>query len=340
MNEFHIQWHITDRCNLRCLHCYQDQFTREPELDWQHLKYICDNLFATMEKWNARLTIALTGGEPLVKEELWQLIDYLGASPLVASLSIITNGTIIDRYLSHLKQHQKLDKLLISLDGFTPATNDTIRGKGTFDKTIANIRLVKQLGLPVVVMYTLLKRNVEEAKSVIDFAKQYSIDSVILERFIPLGKSKGIATDVVTGKELDELYRHIFAQIDLEYIPEEMVKYRAVRLEFEKENVHPILYGAECIVGKDGMALLPDGTVLPCRRLYLPIGNLLKTPLDELWQTSEILQNVRTKKKFQGKCGTCTILDCFGCRAMTYALTGDYLAEDPHCWTKKIQTDK
>jgi AdoMet-dependent heme synthase len=103
-------------------------------------------------------------------------------------------------------------------------------------------------------------------------------------------------------------------------------------LEFEKDTVRPILYGAECIVGKDGMALLPDGTVFPCRRLNIPIGNLLETPLDQLWQQSEVLENIRTKKKLQGKCGTCAILDCFGCRAMTYALTGDYLAADPHCW--------
>jgi len=332
MNEFHIQWHITDRCNLRCLHCYQDQFSREPELDWERLKLICDNLFATMEKWNARLTIALTGGEPLLKEEIWQLLECLDEFPIVSSLSIITNGTIIERSLSSLKQYRKLDKILISLDGFTSLTNDAIRGKGTFAKTIANIQLVKQLGLPIVILFTLSKRNIEEAKFVIEFAKKHPIDGIIFERFIPLGQSKPLATEVISGEDLDRLYRDIFTQCDLEYIPEEMVKYRALQLQFDKDEIHPTLLGAECIVGKDGLALLPDGTILPCRRFNLSIGNLLETSLDEIWRTSKVLHNIRNKELFKGTCGVCRIADCCGCRAMTYALTGDYLASDPHCW--------
>jgi radical SAM protein with 4Fe4S-binding SPASM domain len=332
MNEFHIQWHITDRCNLRCLHCYQEQFTRDPELDWQRLQLICDNLFATMEKWNAKLTVALTGGEPLLKEELWQLLDKLGASPFVASLSIITNGTVIDRYLTQLKKYRKLDNLLISLDGITAETNDTIRGKGTFAKTITNIRAAQQLGIPIVIMFTLLKRNLADAKSIIPFSKYLGIDRVILERFIPLGQGKELLHEVISGIDLDRLYRDIFTQCELEYHPEEMVKYRALQLRFEKDGISPTLLGAECIVGKDGMALLPDGTIFPCRRFNLPIGNLLETSLDELWRTSEVLHNIRNKELFKGTCSVCRIADCFGCRAMTYALTGDYLAADPHCW--------
>ena len=111
MTEFHIQWHITDRCNLRCLHCYQEQFTRDNELNWQRLNLICDNLFATMEQWNAKLTIALTGGEPLLKEELWRLLDKLGVSLFVSSLSIITNGMVIDRYFPQLKKERNLARM-------------------------------------------------------------------------------------------------------------------------------------------------------------------------------------------------------------------------------------
>ncbi|MDI6783432.1 MAG: radical SAM/SPASM domain-containing protein, partial [bacterium] len=192
--------------------------------------------------------------------------------------------------------------------------------------------LVKQLGFPVVIMFTLLKRNVEEAKFVIDFAKKHLIDGIIFERFIPLGQSKPLVTEIISGKELDGLYRYIFNQCDLDYNPDEMVKYRALQLQFEDDLVHPTVYGAECIVGKDGMAILPDGTVLPCRRFNLPIGNLLETPLVHLWQNSDVLLNIRNKKNYKGKCSSCTIPDCFGCRAMTYALTGDKFAEDPHCW--------
>ncbi|MCX7918758.1 MAG: radical SAM protein [bacterium] len=335
MTEFHIQWHITDRCNLRCLHCYQEQFTRDTELHWQQLQHICDNLFATMEQWNAQLTIALTGGEPLLKEELWQLMDILSSSPVVSSLSIITNGTVINRYLSELNQVRNLTQLLVSLDGITAETNDAIRGKGTFAKTIANIQLAKeQLEVPIGIMFTLLNRNFAEAHDIIPFAKNLAVDSVILERFIPLGQGRDLKHEVISTRNLDNLYRNLFIQCDLEYHPEEMVKYRALQLLFEKDSVHPTLLGAECVVGKDGMALLPDGTVFPCRRFNIPIGNLLDTSLDELWRTSDVLRNIRNKELYKGACSICRVTDCFGCRAMTYALTGDYLAEDLHCCIK------
>lgn len=329
MDKFYIQWHITDRCNLRCIDCYQEKYTRENELSWQQLHVLCDKLIDTMKKWDKELKITLTGGEPLLKEELWDILKYLDKSNYISELSIITNGTIIDKYISELQGYTKLKEIYISLDGITSDSNDSIRGAGTFKKTIDNIKLLLLNNIPVVIMFTLLKRNINDAKSLLNFAENLGVDGFIIERFVPLGQGKKVINEVVSGEELNELYRHIFNESGFEYQIEEVIKYRAVRAEFKPELQ---LFGAECIVGKDGMALLPDGTILPCRRFNLPIGNLVKSSLDEIWTKSDVLHNVRNKKYLKGKCKTCEIVDCIGCRAMTYALTGDYLAEDPHCW--------
>ena len=75
--QFYIQWHITNLCNLRCKHCYQDDFSKKNDLDWQGLQRISDNLLATLEEWDKTGCIHLTGGEPLLKPELFNLLDDL-----------------------------------------------------------------------------------------------------------------------------------------------------------------------------------------------------------------------------------------------------------------------
>jgi radical SAM protein with 4Fe4S-binding SPASM domain len=77
---------------------------------------------------------------------------------------------------------------------------------------------------------------------------------------------------------------------------------------------------------------MPEGTVYPCRRFPISVGNLLEKSLEEIWEKSELLEKLRYKKNLKGKCGRCEVEDCSGCRSLALSLTGDYLEEDPHCW--------
>lgn len=328
---FHIQWHISNRCNLCCIHCYQEQFTSKNELCWKRLQIICDNLISTMQRWNKKLSLTLTGGEPFLKSELWQIIEYLGQSEYIDTVKIITNGMLIDKYISNIVRYPKLKEILVSIDGVTAESNDSIRGVGVFNTVIENIKLLNSYQVPITIMFTLLNHNLQDAYLLFDFAKTLSVDGYIIERFIPLGQGERLIDEVVPGEKMDELYQHISNQCQEIYLSEEMIKYRAMSIKFGKEVE---LYGGECIVGRDGLAILPQGDILPCRRFNLVIGNGLDESLSEIWANSQILNNLRCKENLKGKCGVCPITDCYGCRAMTFALTGDYLLEDPHCWLK------
>jgi radical SAM protein with 4Fe4S-binding SPASM domain len=81
----------------------------------------------------------------------------------------------------------------------------------------------------------------------------------------------------------------------------------------------------------DGLCIMPEGEVFPCRRFPVSIGNLLVRRLEEIWDESEILKKVRKKENLKGKCGNCDIQECRGCRSLALSITGDYLGEDPHC---------
>ena len=134
-DQFHIQWHITNLCNLRCRHCYQDDFSVRDDLDGPGLRKVADAILAAAQAWNRTLLIHLTGGEPLLKEELFPLLDHLGRQPEVDELGLITNGLCLDRRMvSRLAAIPKLRKIKISLDGAEPEINDAIRQRGTFEK--------------------------------------------------------------------------------------------------------------------------------------------------------------------------------------------------------------
>ena len=329
-DSFYVQWHILDRCNLRCRHCYQDNFSMKHEPDWPKLRQAADNLLDTMNTWNTKLDVALTGGEPFLKPELPSLLDYLNRSPHVENISIITNGTLRPNDFQYLTEVPKLKELRISLDGTTPETNDLIRGKNSLAKTLASIQYWQSLDIPITLMFTVMKRNRREIPRLIEFGKKLGVHGIIIERFFPLGHGSEIKDDTLDGKEFLAVWQEVLQQAQLSAEPEDLIPYRAIQIRLDDSETD--ILGSGCVVAKDGMALLPDGTILPCRRFTLPIGNILEAPLHETWANSPILAKLQDKSLLKGKCGTCAVADCIGCRAMCYCLEKDFLAQDPHCF--------
>lgn len=327
---FYIQWHLVDRCNLRCQHCYQDDFSAEQELSFSSLKEIASNLFKSMEKWQSKLKVVLTGGEPFLKKELPELMEYLNGSSRVIEISIITNGLFFPRWLEEIKHITKFKEIMVSLDGVTSATNDSIRGKGTFSQIMAGIRKFRELDIPLIIMFTTMKRNQSEAPMLFDLAREIGARGFIIERFFPLGQGKNLDKEALSGTEFLYLWQKVLNHCRTKASPEELIPYRAIKVELGR--LKPEVYGSECIIGRDGLALMPGGNVFPCRRFPLPLGNLLNEPLDEIWKNAGFIRDLRNKKKLKGKCHSCAIKDCIGCRAMSYALTGDPFAPDPNCW--------
>jgi radical SAM protein with 4Fe4S-binding SPASM domain len=137
------------------------------------------------------------------------------------------------------------------------------------------------------------------------------------------------------GRQFLALWDVLLEQLGIEADPADLIRFRGIKLAVRKGK--PKIFGSDCIVGCDGMALMPDGTIFPCRRLPLPAGNLREQRLKDLWASSELLQSLRDKARFKGRCGSCAVEGCIGCRAMTYALSGDPLGEDPHCWLEEWQ---
>lgn len=159
---FYFQWHITNKCNLRCSHCYQESYTDQSDLSLEELKETADKIFSTMAKWQKKGDISITGGEPFLKKELFPLLSYLDNSDKISRLDVLCNGILItDEIASKLKKIKKLQNVQISLDGATPEIHDQIRGPGTFEKAMSGIRILVSHNIDVKVMFTLQQLNKE-----------------------------------------------------------------------------------------------------------------------------------------------------------------------------------
>ncbi len=330
-DSFHFQWHITNLCNLHCEHCYQDDFSTKRDLDWSGLRKVSDNLLNTLREWDQKACIHVTGGEPLLRPELFHLLDHLDRQQAVDELGIITNGLLMGREtMRRLSDFSKLKKIKISLDGADAETNDAIRSKGVFEKVMRNISLTREeKRFEVIVMFTVMKRNFRNLPSLFKLCQDSGINGLIIERFIPLGKGKGVMNGVLGREEWSEMIGMLTRFFSIEEKDHSVLPYQAFQISFTGEE--PELLGAPCVIGVDGLCIMPEGNVFPCRRFPVSIGNLLETPLKQMWNQSGLLQELREKGNLKGRCGRCGIRDCRGCRSLALALTNDYLAEDPHC---------
>jgi len=328
---FHIQWHITNLCNLHCKHCYQEDFSKKYDLERAGLKRVSDHILATLSEWNRKACIHLTGGEPLLKEELFSLLNYLDAKPEIEELGIITNGLLFNRdIVERLSAFSKLKKIKVSLDGADAEVHDSIRQKGSFEKVVQNLSLIKQENrFEIFLMFTLMKRNYKDFLSLVPLCQDLGVDGLILERFIPLGNGRKMVNEVLDIDQWKDLLGTLSRFISTEMNEDQLFPYQAFQLIFRQDETE--LLGAPCVIGRDGLCIMPEGTVLPCRRFPIPIGNLMNESLKEIWEGSSLLDQLRRKKNLKGRCGKCEIEDCRGCRSLAFALTGDYLEEDPHC---------
>jgi len=344
---FNFQWHITEKCNLRCTHCYQEDYSSAGEMCFEELRFVADKLIQTLSKWNKKGKIAITGGEPFVKNELFPLLEYLNESPQIANMYILSNGTLIDEKIcKEIGNIKKVSRVQISLDGASARTHNAIRGEGTFEKAIEAIKLLSSqsdYGIKVNLMFTLQKCNKEDIPALFDLAIEKKINSLLVERFVPCGSGKQIESEMLSSHELQEVFQYMSDRADLEYDKGNrlmVVKQRPlwINIDLEKANVNAKIplhkqVGGICSIGFDNLTILHDGTILPCRRLNIPLGNLKHDTLFDIWYTSEVLWDKRNKGNLKGKCNSCELIPlCSGCRAMAYACTGDYLGEDTQCW--------
>ena len=330
VDEFYFQWHITERCNKHCRHCYQNGHPMA-DLPLADLELVLRRMDEALVKWDRQGSLSFTGGEPFVRQsELFALMNQVDQMHSFAFYDILTNGSLIsDDVVRALKNQRKLRRVQVSLEGSKPAINDTIRGDGSYQETLDAIRKMKRHRLTVSIMATVSRINYQDIPALIELLDNEGVDTFAMERLIPEGRGELLRSQLLSSEELRKLYESVYA-MSLQKKGIRILMYRPL---FTLVAPNDSNVGALCSVGNNALTIMPDGTVYPCRRLPIPIGNILTDGLFTIWYDSEVLWKIRNPKNIEGKCQDCELLaNCRGCRAMAYFCSGDYMAEDIQCW--------
>jgi MoaA/NifB/PqqE/SkfB family radical SAM enzyme len=281
LKAFGFQWHITDRCNLRCAHCYQDSFAPLPAENLKNLKTLADRIFKSLSP--ARVTVNLTGGEPLLVPWLFELIDHLQSFGNLEEISLITNGTVTTpEVLDGIRRFEKIRYLKVSLESGIHEVNDYIRGAGSLAKVSDGIlRYRRVTDKPVILMVTLGGYNLDSIEETVRYADFVGASGVIFERFIPLGHGRKLDRQVLSADEWSQAVESIARASRTGVDPRALAPYRAFWVWLDPKKTER-LQGALCNLGDESMALMPDGTVYPCRRLPVSVGNALSEPFSRI----------------------------------------------------------
>lgn len=327
--EFYVQWHFIDSCNLRCLHCYQDDYDHK-EIDIKTLDSIFFQLDEAMAKWNMKCYVSFTGGEPFLRPEgLFHLMGLVENSPNFKNMAILTNGTLITPIIAKkIKRYKKLNEVQVSLDGHDKSSHELIRGAGTFSRAAESIRMLKNHGIKTTIMFTLHKKNAASAPHMPALAASLNADSVTVERMTPMTQEEKRDYFIEPG-ELKQIYTNVFNNA------KDVLLNKNTKLSTSKPlwNLIDENCGGFCPIGLSSICILHDGTLLPCRRLNLPLGNILTDGFFKVWYNSDILWSLR-KKGDKSDCSVCSRRDrCGGCKAVSYHCNnGELDSKDPQCW--------
>jgi len=330
VDEFYFQWHITERCNRHCQHCYQNGHPTA-DLPLADLESVLSRMEEALVKWDRQGSLSFTGGEPFVRRsELFALMDRVDQMHSFAFYDILTNGSLIsDDVACALRKQHKLRRVQVSLEGSKAEINDAIHGEGSYQETLGAIRKMKRQGLTVSVMTTISRFNYQDIPALIEVLNDEGVDTFAMERLIPEGRGQLLRDQLLSPEELRELYESVY-KMSLQKNGTRILMYRPLFTLVAPDDSN---VGALCSVGNNALTIMPDGTVYPCRRLPIPIGNVLTDGLFAIWYDSEVLWKIRNPRNIEGKCQDCELLaNCRGCRAMAYFCSGDYMAEDPQCW--------
>jgi radical SAM protein with 4Fe4S-binding SPASM domain len=279
-------------------------------------------------------SVNVTGGEPFLRNDLFQILEAIEQKGF--AIYVLSNGILIDRGRAQDLSGYAVKGVQVSLEG-PECIHDKIRGKGAFAGALKGVEFLIDAGIKVTLNVTLSALNADYVTDVVQVAAAVGVQRLGFSRLVPSGKGTGLADSALSAARVKEVYETIFS---LDGMGVEIVTGDPVALQIKtpqrEEDEGPLLKGG-CAAAFSGLTFLPDGTITPCRRLGIPIGNVLQDSLRMVWATSPILEALRTREAYSGKCKSCKRWSvCRGCRAIAYAYSvlrgeNDFLAEDPQC---------
>jgi heme b synthase len=351
-----IFWETTAGCNLRCIHCRR--VTVAHQLTPQDLT--TDDAYRMIDEIAqvGKPVFVLSGGEPLFRPDIYDIARYAAEAGLPVALA--TNGTLIDDAVAARIRESGVKRVSISFDGVDAATHDLFRGlPGSFEAAIVGFKALRRVGLPVQINTTVANHNKTQLDGMVRLAKDLDAVGLHLFLLVPVGCGVQIAEDqMINAQEYERVLNWLYdleqRETDLQlkatcaphYFRVMRTRQAQERRQGQQQQLpasydrqlhghpHGQMHAATkgCLAGTGVCFISHRGEVFPCGYLPVEAGNLHRQSFETVWQDSPLFAQLRDPDALEGKCGICHFKSlCSGCRARSYGITGNYLAEEPFC---------
>jgi radical SAM protein with 4Fe4S-binding SPASM domain len=337
-----VTWRCTRRCVGNCVYCsYVPKFAKDSEVSTETGKKIVDEMYNFGAKW-----FGISGGEPLVREDIFEVIHHAKVD-LGMEVSLITSGFAFDQ--KRLDNLAKYDvHTAVSIDG-DKASNDIIRGPGSYEKATYAMKKLGEKGLLDCIVTTMTKYNINVLEHTCQLAAEYGAKMVVYHNVVPVGRASDNMPDLAPTADQYEVAMNQLYDYELKYNKNKSNnKFRV--------NVYSPFYArivkqrnpakfwdwftndflGKCTIGGDYIGVTENGDFRPCGfHEGYRLSNIKDKGLKQTWeelQNNELHLKLRDKSNLKGRCGICEYREiCGGCRTRAEFYTGDLLESDPAC---------
>ncbi len=353
---YSVSWNLTQQCNLLCSHCYMSAFSgadTSQELSTAECRRVMDEIAEV----NPQVFLILTGGEPLLRKDIFELASYASAKDFTVVFG--TNGVLLRERQAKLMRQHGVVGASISLDSTDAAKHDAFRHlPGAWDGAVRATRVLRDEGLDFSLHMSVTDWNVAEIPAMIDLAN--TLGAKVLNFFFLVRTGRGEDLTDITAMQYEHILTSLARAQDVGSAAPSPASALAThedpwslpigtagpllirakcaphfrRILWQLDPTSPLLQNyahGSCPAGKYYCRITPEGDVTPCPYMPVTAGNLRQTSFAKLWSGAEVFHDLR-EPHLGGRCGACEFSKiCGGCRCRAYATHGDYLAEDPAC---------
>lgn len=344
---FTIAWEVTRACAYACVHCRADaQHTRDPrELSTAEAKALIERLAA----FGNNPILVFTGGDPMMRPDLFDLIAYATAKGLRCSLTPTATALPTKERLERARD-AGIRRVALSLDAPRAEVHDEFRQvPGSWQRTMDILHRAHAAGLSVQVNTTVAKHNVEILDGMVPFIQEVGAVQWSVFFLVPTGRA--MAGQMINAGQHEKVFNWLYdlsknAPFDIKSTAAPM--YRRVAIERKKAEAagKPVIFQGAGFQYADGLNrptrgvndgngflfISHIGEIQPSGFLPLTAGNVRSDDIVEIYRRSPLFTDLRDTSRLKGVCGDCQYRQvCGGQRGRAYGLTGDYLESDPAC---------
>jgi radical SAM protein with 4Fe4S-binding SPASM domain len=335
-NPLLVYWETTRACALACRHCRAEAMPCADPKQLTHLEGV-GLLYQIVAFGDPLPHLILTGGDPLEREDLYDLIDDARTLRIGVSITPSATHRLTRDAITRLKKHG-IESIGLSLDGSNALRHDGIRNvPGCFDATMQAAKTAALFGIPVQINTLVAQETADDLEAMYEVVKDLNIMRWSLFFLIAVGRGKTL--NEVTPEHAERLMEWIY---DLSQTAPFAIKtteapsYRRIALNRMQGQGRPLSQDVHRGFGiRDGNGIVfvsNTGDVYPAGFLPLSAGNIRTTQLATIYRESKLFQDLRRPEQFKGKCAVCEYRTlCGGSRSRAFAHTGDALGSDSLC---------